>query len=133
MASDKYSGIVKVEYAPALATPFSQSGDIIVLGDCASDSEGLKTDVKSVETSAGTALYAGKIETFAAKVFDQTKYAALETLMKADAKIDIRITTSDNTTPIVIITNSGVIVSKNYGMKVGDRNYFELKAQGYSI
>jgi len=57
-----------VEYAPHEATPFTTTEAIVVLGDCMADSAGYKADVKTVETSAGTQLYAGKVETFEVKV-----------------------------------------------------------------
>lgn len=131
MASNgnKYSGIQKAEWALA-GTNFASPVD---LGDVASDSPGLKPDPKTSETGAGTALYAGTQNAFELNIFDISKYDALAALMKSDGKIDVRIVTMGETDPITVITNSGVLVSKSYKPKVGERNSFNLKCSSYGI
>jgi len=124
----KYSGIKLVEYE---ASPASWGGSEVSLGKPLADSEGVGFDPQTVENSAGNLLYAGNKDAHAFNIPDLSKFAALETIMKADTEVDVRITFMDDTTE-VILTYALATVKKLYGSAVGSRNSFEVRFTGYS-
>ena len=124
----KYAGIKKVEYENS---PASFGGSEIDLGKPLADSEGIGFDPQTVENSAGNMLYAGNKDVHAFNIPNLASFAALETIMKDDTEVDVRITFMDDTTE-VILTEALATVKKNYGTAVGARNSFEAKFTGYS-
>lgn len=124
----KYSGIKLLEYEPS---PASWAGAEVDLGKPLADSPGMNFDAQQVENSAGSQLYAGNKDEHAFNIPDLSLFGALETIMKADTEVDVRITFLDATTEVILI-NATCIVKKLYGMAVGGRNSFEAKFSGYS-
>ena len=124
----KYAGIKKLEYE---ASPASWVGAQVSLGKPLADSEGVGFDPQTVENTAGNMLYAGNKDAHAFNIPVMASFAALETIMKADTEVDVRITFMDDTTE-VILTEALATVKKNYGTAVGARNSFEVKFTGYS-
>jgi len=123
--SKQYSGIKKVEYSLTGANTFS------VIGEPLPDSA-IKNEVAKVETARGTNLYAGLKKDHSFSFPDTSAFSALETIMKADTALDIRVTYLDDTTEI-IATDVTVQVVKTKSTKVGELNGFTLSYTGFSI
>jgi len=117
----KYSGISKVEYATA-GTSFASPID---LGAPLASSAGTKSDPQTEETGKGTNLFAGVKKEHVFEITDMNLFIGLETIMKADTEVDVRIYDTANNYETVS-TNASVKVSKNYGAAVGKRNTFEV-------
>lgn len=126
MAFD-YSGIKKVEYATA-GTSFASPVD---LGTPLSDST-IGFDPQEVETGKGTTLYAGEKKEHVFHIPDLSKFSALETIMKNDTEVDVRITDVQGNVE-TIAENATVKVKKMYDGAVGKKNYFELKIQTFAV
>ncbi len=121
----KYSGIKKVEYSPTGANTFTEIGVPLTDGS-------IKNEAAKVETSKGTQLYAGTNKEGNFVFTTDTAYTALETAMKADTELDIRLTYMDNTTEIIAV-GANITVSKTIKSKVGELNGFELAYKTFSV
>lgn len=120
-----YSGIKKVEYS-------TDGSTWVDLGKPLADSNGVGFDIQSVETGKGTNLYAGKKEEHVFNIPDMTTFTALETIMKADTEISLRVTDLEaNVTTIA--TEASVMVKKVIGTQPGSRNYYELKVNAFEV
>jgi hypothetical protein len=126
MAILKYSGLKAVAYAPTGTTAW------VDLGQPLADSGGYKPEPQEVETAKGTTLYAGTKREFAVNIPDLTKYDGLETIMKADSEVDLKLTFLDDSTD-TSLTVATVKVKKNIGLKAGARNSFEAKFTMFSV
>ena len=124
----KYAGLKLVEYE---ASTGAFGGLQTSLGKPLADSEGVGFDPQTVENTAGNMLFAGNKDSHSFNIPDMSLFAALETIMKADTEVDVRITFMDDTTEIIIL-NALVTVKKNYGSAVGARNSFTVTFTGYS-
>ncbi len=114
-----YSGIKKVEYSSDGGTTW------VDLGTPLSDST-IGFEPQESETGKGTSLYAGEKKEHVFHIPDLSKYSALETIMKADTEIDVRVTDVEGNTE-TIAEDATVKVKKVYAGAVGNRNYFEMK------
>lgn len=124
MAYSDFSGVAKVEYDSA-GNSFASAVD---LGKPIADSAGVGNEPQVVETGKGTNVYAGVKKEHVFNILDMSKFSALETIMKADSEIDVRITDVEGNTE-TIAENASVQVKKVYATAVGTRNYFEMKIQ----
>ena len=129
MADSNYSGYKLLEYE---ASPASWGGSEVSLGTPLADSPGEGREVQEVENAKGQQLYAGLRNDSEWNVDDLTKFSALETLMKADTEVDVRITDMEDTTR-VIHTNAMVKVKKNYSAAVGGRNTLNVKFSVFEV
>ncbi len=128
MAAFDFSGIAKVEYDTA-GNNFASAVD---LGKPLADSPGVNFDVQEQETAKGTTLYAGKKHEHTFNIPDLSKFAALETKMKADSEIDVRLTDVQGNVE-TLATNATVKVKKVYASQTGGKNYFEMKIQTFEV
>jgi len=128
MAVGNYSGISKVEYATA-GTSFASPID---LGTPLASSAGTKSDPQGEETGKGTNVYAGVKKEHVFEITDMSKFAGLETIMKADTEVDVRITDVASGVETVSL-NASVKVSKNYGATVGKRNVFQVTFTSFEV
>ena len=120
-----YSGIKKVEYY------LSDAGTWTDLGTPLSDST-IGFDPQESETGKGTSLYAGEKKEHIFHIPDLSKYSALETIMKNNYEISVRITDVEDNVE-TIAENATVKVKKVYGGQVGSRNYFEMKITTFAV
>ena len=125
MAIGNYSGIKKVEYSTDGTT-------WVDLGTPLADSQGVGKEPQAVETGKGTNLYAGVKGEHVFNITDMSKYADLETAMKADTEISVRVTDLEGNVE-TIAEEASVIVKKVVGSQVGSRNYFEMKVNAYEV
>lgn len=124
MANSKYSGIKKIEYADT-GTAFASPIEITPILD---DSDGHVPESQKENLSDGRKVYAGTANKFSVKCLDLSKFAALETKMKADAGIDIRVTDMGGNVNTVV-TGAIPIVSKPANAQSLKRNYFTLECE----
>lgn len=124
MANSKYSGIKKIEYAQT-GTAFAAPVELTPILD---DSDGHVPESQKENLSDGRKVYAGTANKFSVKCLDLTKYDALETLMKADGGIDIRVTDMENNLNTVVV-GAIPIVSKPANAAALKRNYFMLECE----
>lgn len=123
-----FSGIKKVEYATA-GTSFASP---VNLGSPLSESGGYAPETQTQETGKGTMIYAGVKKETIYLFTDLTKFTALETIMKADTEIDVRITDNEDSVETIALAAS-VQVKKVISTAVGTRNHFEMKFQSFEI
>jgi hypothetical protein len=122
-----FSGIEKVEYDTQLSF-----ATVVDLGKPLAESDGFAPETQIVETGKGTNLYAGKKHDSSYLIPDMSKFAALETLMKADTEIFVRVTdTEDNVETIA--EEASVQVKKMLATAVGTRTHFEFKFQHFAV
>lgn len=124
MANSKYSGYKKIEYA----TTGSGFGTPIELTPILEDSDGHMPESQVEGVSDGRKVYAGTANKFSCKCLDLSKYAALETLMKADSGIDIRTTDMEGNLNTIVV-GAIPIVSKPANAAALKRNYFNLSCE----
>ncbi len=123
------SGIKKVEYSTDSTGAF---GTPVSLGAPLADSSGYTPEPQSVESGNGNQLYAGVKKGIDMNFDDLTKYAALETIMKADTPIWVKLTFMDDTTD-TIISGGTCQVKKQYPFAVGKKAAFNLKAGYFAV
>jgi len=121
----KFSGMKMVSYAP------TGSSSYVNIGVPNADAD-IKIENKSVETSKGTNLYAGKTTTATIPFSDTTAYSVLETGMKANTEYDIKVTYMDDTTEVIAQATT-VMVTKDIKGKVGELNGFKLSFTVFQI
>ena len=124
MANSKYSGIKKIEYA-ATGTAFASPVEITPILE---DSDGHTPESQKEGLSDGRKVYAGTNNKFTVKCLDLSKFVALETLMKADSGIDIRVTDMESNLNTVVV-GAIPIVSKPANAAALKRNYFTLECE----
>lgn len=121
------SGIKKVEYDTAVGF-----GTAVDLGTPLADSAGYSPDAQAVEAADGTMLYSGLKKVLDMNFSDTTKFAALETIMKADTRIYIRLTLMDDST-VTLISSAAAQVKMVYPFQVGKKVSFNLKTQAFEV
>jgi len=127
-ATYKHGGIKKVEYQ----TPTGGAwGSPVNLGAPLTDG-GVGFELPETETGEGKKLYSGKKCSHTFKLTDLTKFVALETLMKADTSIDVRVyyLNGDYDT---ITTDAIPMVKRIINSQTGQRNAFELKVDSFQV
>lgn len=124
----KFTGYKLVEYE---ASPGSFGGSQVSLGVPLADSPGFTPEIQETENSKGQMLYSGNKKTSEWHVSDLTKFSALDTIMKADTEVDVRVTYMDDSTEVIQL-NTLVKVSKPYQPAVGSRNYINVKFANFT-
>lgn len=124
MANSKYAGYKKIEYA-ATGTGFVSPVEITPILE---DSDGHVPESQTEGLSDGRKVFAGQANKFSCKSLDLSKYAALETLMKADSGIDIRTTDMEGNVNTIVV-GAIPIVSKPANAAALKRNYFTLSCE----
>ena len=129
MPQSNFSGFKKIEYSEDLTGAFANPID---LGIPLQDGSQYSPDRPVVAGAEGSQFYTGERESYDLKFADLSKYAALETLMKADTPITVRGTDMEDNVNVIII--SGIpIVKKDTPFAVGNRNTYMLSIQEFVV
>lgn len=126
--SYKHGGIKDVQYDTA-GNNFAAA---VSLGKPLSESEGYTPEIPEVENGAGQMLYAGKKNNGVYLIPDLTKFAALETIMKADTEVDVRVRYLDDSYETVALATL-IKVRHVINTAVGSRNAFEFKFNNFEV
>jgi len=123
------SGIKKIEYSLDQTGAF---GSPVDLGAPLADSSGYTPEPQTTESGNGNMLYSGVKKNIDMNFDDMTKFAPLETAMKADTQIWVKATFMDDTTEVLVSAGTAQ-VKKIYPFTVGKKAGFNLKAGAFAV
>ena len=121
MAFGDLSGVKSARYDTVSAMTSA-----VDLGSVREDSSGQKVDVKTTPEGSGQTRYAGNAKELVLNVNDMSKFAGLETLMKANTEIYVELTDLEANTKIIGPAKPKVWQADTKPAP-GDTAFFELK------